>query len=52
VGGLRLGELPKFYGFPYNISATAGANDLKFGAQLGFANAHHITQSKSGVALG
>ena len=28
-------------GFPFNISATAGANDFKFGAQLGFAKAHH-----------
>ena len=28
-------------GFPYNISATAEANDFKFGAQLGFAKARH-----------
>jgi len=28
---------PKILGFPYNISATAGASDFKFGIQLGFA---------------
>jgi len=28
-------------GFPFNISATAEANDFKFGKQLGFAKAHH-----------
>jgi len=34
-------------GFPYNISATAGASDFKFGTQLGFAEVHHkITQKK------
>jgi len=27
--------------FPYNIAATAGASDFKFGAQLEFAKAHH-----------
>ena len=27
--------------FPYNIAATAGASDFKFGMQLGFAKAHH-----------
>ena len=31
VGGLGLGELTKILGFPYNISATAGASDFKFG---------------------
>ena len=40
-GNLGLGELPKFLGFPYNISATAVVSDFKFGAQLGFAKAHH-----------
>jgi len=39
-GGLGLGELPNF-AFLYNISATAVASDFKFGAQLGFAKAHH-----------
>jgi len=29
-------------GFPYDISVTSGASDLKFGIQLGFAKAHHI----------
>jgi len=32
---------PQILGFPYNISATAVASDIKFGAQLGFAKAHH-----------
>jgi len=27
--------------FPYNISATSGASDFKFGKQLGFVKAHH-----------
>jgi len=36
-------------GFPYNISATAGVSDFKFGTQLGFAKAHHkITRRKKG----
>jgi len=36
-------------GFPYNISATAGASDFKFGMQLGFAKAHHkITRRRKG----
>jgi len=33
--------LPKIWGFPCNISATAEASDFKFGMQLGFADAHH-----------
>ena len=49
-GGLGLRELLKILGFPYNISATAGASDFKCGTQLGFAKARHKnhTQSKSG----
>jgi len=49
-----LGELPKIWGFPSNISATAEASDFKFGTQLGFAKAHHkITpRGKSGHGLG
>jgi len=41
-------------GFPFNISATAGASEFKFGAQLGFAKAHHkfTPRGKVGVALG
>jgi len=40
---------PQNFGFPYNISATAGASDFQFGAQLGFANAHHkITRRRKG----
>jgi len=34
-------ELPNILGFSYNISATAGASDFKFGAPLEFAKAHH-----------
>jgi len=49
-----LGELPEFWGFPFNISATAEASDFKFGTQLGFAKAYHkITPiGKSGHGLG
>jgi len=40
--------------FPFNISATVEASDLKFGRQLGFAKGHHkITPiGKSGRCLG
>jgi len=39
--------------FPFNISATAEASDLKFGMQLGFAKGHHIiTPRKSGRGHG
>jgi len=45
--GPRLGELPDFRSSPFNIFATAGASDFKFGRQLGFAKAHHkITPRK------
>jgi len=48
-GGLELRELFKILGFPYNISATAGASDFKFGMLLGFAKAHHkITCRRKG----
>ena len=51
--GLELGELPNILGFPYNISATAGASDFKFFAQLGFAKAHHThAEERVGMALG
>ena len=44
-----MGKLPKILGFPYNISATGGANDFKLGAQLGFAKVHHkITRRRKG----
>jgi len=39
--GLRLGELPKILGFPFNISAMTEASDFKIGTQLGFAKAHN-----------
>jgi len=44
---------PKNVGVPWNISATAGAMDFKFGTQLGFAKAHHKnhTQRKTGRGL-
>ena len=32
---------PQNFWLPYNISATAGACDFKFGAQLVFAKAYH-----------
>jgi len=42
-------KLIEIFGFPYNISATAGASDFKFGAQLGFAKApHKITCRRKG----
>ena len=46
------GAPPKFC-VPYNISATDGASDFKFGSRLGFAKDHHkITFSgKSGHGL-
>jgi len=52
--GPGLGDLPKIWGFPFNISATAEASDFKFGTQLGFAKTHYeITpREKVGVALG
>jgi len=52
--GRELGELPKIWGFPFNIYTMAKASDFKFGTQLGFAKAHHKTtpRGKVGVALG
>jgi len=47
--GLGLGELSNILGSPYNISATAGASDFKFGTQLKFAKAHDkITRRRKG----
>ena len=40
-----LGELPKIWGFPFNIYTMAEDRDFKFGTQLGFAKAHHKTLS-------
>jgi len=38
--------------FPFTISATAEARDFKFGAQLGFAKAHHkITRRRKVWAI-
>jgi len=53
MGGHRpvLGELPKIWGFPFNIYTMAEARDFK----LGFAKAHHKTtpcRRKMGVASG
>jgi len=51
VPGLR--ELPKIWGFPYTISATAEASDFKFGTHLGFVKARKITPiGKTGSGLG
>ena len=51
--GPGLGELPKIWRFPFNISATAEASDFKCGKQLGFAKGHHkiIPREKVGVAM-
>jgi len=47
---------PQFLRFSYNISATAGANNFKFGMQLGFAKADnkitHIRKGGHGPGLG
>jgi len=43
---------PQNFWFPYNISATAGASDFKFGALLGFAKAHHKTTRRSNCGCG
>jgi len=50
---LGQGSSPKFC-VPHNIYAAAGASDFKFGAQLGFAKAHHKTTpiEQVGMALG
>jgi len=49
-----LGELPKILWFHFNIYTVAEARDLKFGTQLGFAQAHNKTTPREnmGVALG
>jgi len=39
--GHGLGQLPKIWGFPFNIYTMAEASEFKFGAQIGFAKAHH-----------
>jgi len=40
-------------GFPFNISATAEANDFKVGMLFGFAKAHHKITPREivGVAM-
>jgi len=45
---------PQNFEVSYNISATSGASDFKFGAQLEFAKVHHKITSieKMGIALG
>jgi len=47
-------EPPKNFGFPYNISATVGASDFKFGAQpempRPIIKSH--TEERVGMALG
>ena len=45
---------PQNFWPPFNISATAEANELKFGMQLGFAKAHQkiTSREKSGCGPG
>jgi len=52
--GPGLGELPKIWGFLFNIYTMAEASDFKFGTQLGFVKSHRrITPGgKSGRGLG
>jgi len=46
-------EAPQNFGFSYNIFANGWASDFKFGAQLGFAEAHHkITRRRKDTGLG
>jgi len=54
ISGPRLGELPKIWGFPFNISAMTEASDFKIGMQLRFAKTHNKTPfwKKVGVVLG
>ena len=49
--GPGLGELPKIWGFPFNIYTMAEAREFKFGTQLGFARAHHNTTPRRQVAV-
>jgi len=53
--GPGLGEFPKIWGLPFNISATAEASVFEFGTHLGFPKADHkITpkgKSKGGHGL-
>ena len=46
-----LGELAEMWGFPLNISATAGASDFKFGAQLVFAKANDKSTRRKRVDM-
>ena len=41
ISGPRLGELPKIWGFPFNISAMTEASDFKIGMQLRFTKTHN-----------
>jgi len=52
--GPALWELPKIWGFPFNISATAETSDFRFGKPLEFAKAHHtsLPRRKVGVLFG
>jgi len=46
------GKLPEIWGFPFNIIATAEANDLKFGKKLVFAKAHHKSTPREKIQGG
>jgi len=52
--GPKLGELPKFFRFPFDISAKTEDSDFKTGRLVGFAKAHHkvTPRGKVSVALG
>ena len=45
-------ELPKIFGSPFNIYATAEASDFKFSTQLRFAKAHHQINPEEKVVAG
>jgi len=49
----RLRELPKIWGFLFNIYTMAEGMEFEFGTQLEFAKAHHKTtlRGQVGVAL-
>ena len=54
--GHGLEVLPKIWGFPFNISAMAGASNFKFCMPLGSFKAHHkitpVGKIRCGIGLG
>jgi len=49
--GPGLAELPKSWGFPFNIYTMAAAMDIKFGTQSRFAKCHHKTTPRGKVSV-